>query len=247
MALGYEVAVVAHFTELVGVLHHHSKVLLGIKIKVVHIASNNLYVARSGIGAHHVESLGQEAVVHKDFANTIFLGLAAALGKKHQHTLATGSGLVQQTGIAQGHAGHLAHHGLVGHQSLQATLADFSLIGGIGGIPSGVLKNIALDDTRSDRIIIAHADIGLEQFVLVGQLTAAVEEFILIDAIGYGHRFFQTNGCGHSLVNQFVDGANTDFLQHFFLFGSLAHTIVSLGKIVANHIVIINLFIFIHR
>ena len=239
VALGYELGVVANFTKLVGVLNHDSEILGSIEIEILHIAGFNLNVAGSGIGAHHVESLRQYAIVDENLVHTVFLSLAAAAGKEHQHALATCSGLVQQAGIGHRHVGHVGHHGLISHQGFETALADFSLVRGVGGIPTSVLKYIALDNSGGNGAVVTHTDIGLIQFVFLSQRAATVQELILVDAIGNGHRFFKADSSRHSLVDKFIHRTDADFFQHLLFFNRVGDTVVSRGEIVTNHIVML--------
>ena len=237
VALGDELGVVRHLAKLVGVLHHHGEIFGGVEVEILHIAGHDLDVAGSGIGAHHVEGLRQDTVVDENLVHTILLSLAAAAGEEHQHALAAGGSLVQQAGVGHGHVGHVGHHGLIGHQGLQTALADLGLVRRVGGIPTGVLKHIALDDRRGDGTIVTHTDIGLIQLVLLSQRAATVQELILIDAVGYGHRLLQTDGGRHSLVDKFFHRTDTDFFQHLLFVSRVGDTVVSRGEIVANHII----------
>ncbi len=239
VALGDKLGIIAHLTKLVGVLHDDTKILGSVEVEVLHLTRHNLDIAGSGVGAHHVERLRQHTVVNKNLVHSVFLSLTAAAGKEHQHALATGSCFVQKAGVGHRHVGHVCHHGLIGHQCLQTALANLGLIRSVGGIPACILKHVALNHGRSDSAVVSHTDIGLVNLVLLGQGTAAVQKLVFVDAVGYGHRFFQADSGRHSLVDKFFHRTNTDFIQHLLFVSRIGDTVVSRGEIVANHIVIL--------
>ena len=237
VSLGDELGVVRHLAKLVGILDHGAEEGV-VELYLGGLADNNLYAARSGVGAHHVEGLREDAVVDENLADVILLLLAAAAVVEHNHTFAAGGSLVEQRCVGQRHSGHIAHHRLVGHQSLEAALADLGLIRSISCVPAGVLKHVALDDGRRDGAVVAHTDVRFEHLVLLGQSAAAVQELKFVDAVGNGHRLVEAYGLGHSLVDKFLHRGDADGFKHFFFVSGLRNAVVTSGEIVGNHRII---------
>ena len=236
MAFGDKIGIVGNLTELVGILHHSAEEAL-VGHKFGSLAGDDLDTARGRIGAHHVERLGEDAFVDKDFAHIGLDGGAATAVVEHNHTFAASSGFVEKRCVGQRHLGHVGHHGLIGHQGLKSTLADLGLVRRIGGIPAGVFKHVALDDGRGNGVVVTHTDIALEELVFLGQATAAVQKLVFVDTISDGHGFVETDRGGHSLVDQFIHGVDTDGFQHFFFVGGFRNAIVTRCKIIGYHIV----------
>src|SRR3546814_16905477 len=65
---------------------------------------------------------------------------------------------IEQRGIGDVKPGQVADQSLVVEQRLQPALADFGLIGGIGGVPGGIFKDIAMDHRREGRAVLALPD-----------------------------------------------------------------------------------------
>ena len=91
------------------------------------------------------------------------LAFDAALGQGHG--LGSSCGLVEHGGIGNGHATQVADHGLEVDQRLHAALRNFSLVGRVGGVPGGVLQDVAKDHRGRVRAVVALADIALEDLV----------------------------------------------------------------------------------
>lgn len=98
--------------------------------------------------------------------------LAAREGRTHGHGFGSGGGLVEERGIADLHSGQVSDHGLEVEQGLQAPLGDLGLVGGVLGVPAWVLQQVALDDRGQVRVVVAHAQVRLEDLVLVCHLPA---------------------------------------------------------------------------
>ena len=123
------------------------------RVEVLGRADDDLDPERLGPGLHHADGLGMAALVDEEGPR---LRLGATLG--HGHGLGRRRGLVQKRGIGHVHARQFRHHGLVVQQCLQPALGDLGLVGRIGGVPGGVLQDVALDRRGRDRAVIALAD-----------------------------------------------------------------------------------------
>ena len=202
VGLSDELGVVADFAKLVGILHDSTEESI-VELNLAGLADNDFDVARSGVGAHHVERLREDAVVDKNLVDAVLLLGAAAAVVEHNHTFAASGGLVEERRVGQRHTGHIADHRLIGHQGFETALADFGLIGSVGGVPASVFEDIALDDSRCDGVVVTHTDIALEHLVLLSQSAAAVQEFVFVDAVGDGHRLFEADAGRDGLVDKF--------------------------------------------
>ena len=114
-------------------------------------------------GDQQVDGLGENLIGHQEgmccFAFFTFYAV------EHGHCFCSSRAFVQQRRVGDGQAGHVADHGLEIEQCLQTTLSNFSLVRGVLGVPTGILKNIAGNNRRGNRTIIAEADIGAENLV----------------------------------------------------------------------------------
>ena len=82
------------------------------------------------------------------------------------HCLGSGRRLVEHRGIGNRHTRKIADHGLEIDKGLHAPLRDLRLIGSVGGIPAGVLQNIAADHGGKMCPVVSHTDIGGTGLVL---------------------------------------------------------------------------------
>ncbi len=226
VALGDEARPILCLAELVGILHEGGEVA-AVELSLGGFASDDLNATGSGIGLHHGQGLGQDALVDEHLADTVLDGLTRTAVEEHNHGLAGGGGLVEQTGVAQRHAGHAGNHGLIVHQGLQTSLADFGLVGSVARVPTRVLKDIAHDDGRGDGAVVAHADVALVELVLLGQRAYMVQELILAHAFRQGHRLLETDGGGDSFLDKLVHRTHTDGLKHLFRFGLVGDAVVT--------------------
>jgi len=90
---------------------------------------------------------------------------AVLVGDAHAHGLSGGSALVEERAGGDGHASQVADDGLIGEHGLEAALGHLSLVGRVGGVPRGVLQDVASDDGGGDAVVEALTDVGA---VLVG-------------------------------------------------------------------------------
>ena len=85
---------------------------------------------------------------------------------EHGHRLGGGGRFVEQRGVGDVEAGQVGDHGLEIEQRFEPALRDLRLVGRVGGVPAGIFEDVALDDRRRDRVVIALADEGAEDLVL---------------------------------------------------------------------------------
>ena len=90
---------------------------------------------------------------------------------RHGHGLRRCGPFIQQGGIGHVHSGEIDHHALEVQQGLQPPLRDFSLVGRVGGVPAGILQDVALNYSRCDGPVITLPDKRLAQHIPRHDLT----------------------------------------------------------------------------
>lgn len=143
------------------VLHEHAEAVGQLGGEV---ALDQLDAERLGAGGEHGLGLRQGVGVDDEHVGGC---LAGAAGQGHR--LGDGGGLVEQGGAGDVEGGQVGHDRLEVEQGLQAALGDLRLVGGVGGVPARVLQEVAADDGRGDRVVVAQADHRGEHRVAGGE------------------------------------------------------------------------------
>ena len=154
---------------------------------------------------------------------------------QHGHRFRCRSGLVQQGGIGDLHAGQVHDHGLEIQQCFQAPLRNLGLVRGVGGVPTGIFQYVALDHRRHDGVVITQTDIALVQPVLRRDAAQVPVVGILGHAFRQIQRLLQADRRWYGLVYQSVQRGRIDLVQHGlnFMFG---RAVVAAGKFISgNH------------
>ena len=172
-------------------------------------AKNQLVAKETGTGLHHVDGLREAGGIDKEQ-----VGLRLADPASHGHGFGGSGGFVEQRGVRQFEAGEVDDHLLVVEQGFETALGDFSLVGGVGGVPARVFQHIAQDDLGRQGVVVAHADQGFVDLVLAGNGFEFGQSFCFRDGIGEWHGSGQANGCGHGLFDQGVHAGGADGFQH---------------------------------
>ena len=94
-----------------------------------------------------------------------------------QDRLGDGGGLIEQGGVGDVEAGEVLDDLLEVEQGFEAALGDLGLVWGVGGVPGGVLDEVAADHGGGDRVKVALADHLLAHDVLAGDRAEFVEDF----------------------------------------------------------------------
>src|SRR5699024_11687461 len=112
-----------------------------------------------------------------------------------QDRLGDGGGLIEEGGVGDVETGEVLDDLLEVQQRLEPTLGDLGLVRGVGGVPGGVLDEVAADDGRGDRVKVALADeLGAHE-VLAGQVAQIGEYVVLGWAVpGDGHTVCRSGG-----------------------------------------------------
>ncbi len=88
-------------------------------------------------------------------------------GVTERHRFGRGGRFVEERGVGDVERGQVGHHRLEIEQRLEAALRDLGLVGRVGGVPTGIFEDVALDDRRDDAVGIARADEVAHDFVLL--------------------------------------------------------------------------------
>ncbi len=127
---------------------------------------------------------------------------------------ADGRRLVEQRSRRDRQPGEFGDQRLEIEQHLQPALADLGLVGRVGGVPGGVLEQVALDDRRHDGAVIAGADKTLQHNVGAHLRAELGQRLGFRCSRGQGERAFQANRLRHGLGNQRLDRRHADDREH---------------------------------
>ena len=126
-----------------------------------------------------IKRLREEVAVHEELVAALPDGFARTQREHHQHRLGRGRAFVQQRTVADLHTRERDDRGLEVQQRLEAALRYFGLVGGVGGVPRGILEDVARHGGRYGAGVVAHADERSEAAVAVGQRADVGGEFAL--------------------------------------------------------------------
>jgi hypothetical protein len=159
-----ERAQVADLAVDAGVLQQGGKAVVGFKVgsQVAGVYQVHGDAQRLGAGLDHFQRLREDVVADDETG-----GLALATAGGQGHGFGGGRGLVQHGSVGNGHAGEVGHHGLEVDQGFHAALGDFSLVGRVGGVPGGVLEDVAQDDAGDVGAVVALTDEVAHHLVLL--------------------------------------------------------------------------------
>lgn len=164
-----------------------------------------------GAGAQHGNGLRKAMPVDK-------ITLAGVLRQppRHGHGFRGGGRFVQQRGIGDLHAGQVDDHLLEIQQRLQAALADFRLVRGIGRIPAGILQDVALDHRGHDGVVVAQPDHRGEDLVARAHFAHVIDDRALADGFGERQWFRVDQTGGNGPLDQFLQVTAVQRGQHLF-------------------------------
>jgi len=117
------------------------------------------------------------------------------------HRFRGGGAFIEQRGVGDIEPGQIHHHRLEVQQRFEPALGDFGLVRGVGGVPAGILQNVAQDHGRRDAVLVAHADIGAEDLVLRGDFHEGGQHFVFAAGGGELERTPQPDLRRHRLLN----------------------------------------------
>ena len=206
-----EAAVVDHAAVGGRVLHERSEHAV-VEGEALVVADHDLDAARLGAGAHHRDGLRVAQLGHEEHVGVVALDQTG----QHVHGLGRGRALVEQRGARDIQAGQIDDHGLEVEQRLQPTLRHLGLVGRVGGVPTGVFQDVALDDRGNDAAVVAHPDERAGHAVAVGQAARLGQQLVLAQRRRQIHGRGQADGRGHGLADQLVQRAGAHDLEHRF-------------------------------
>ena len=234
MCCGREVRIVAHGAVGGRVLDDGAELLAREAVFVVFV-DDQFDAERFAAREQHVERLREDVAVDEELVATFPDRFARAQREHHQHGFGGGRALVQERAVADLHARERDHGGLEVQQRLEAALRDLGLVGRVGGVPGGVLEDVAHDGGRDGTGVVAHADERSEATVAVGQRADVGGEFVFAHPFGRQcERLLEPDGLGNDLRDQFVDRLCADHFEHGFEVFFVADADVAFGKLVEH-------------
>ena len=193
------------------ILHDHAEER-SVRRPARHVAFHQFDAHRGRARLQHVDVLREEAFVDEELV-VAHLAMRPCM-IEHQHRLRGGRRFIQQRCVRDGQRRQIAHHRLEIQQRFQATLRDLRLVGRIGSVPTGVLQDVPHDRLGHDGAVVAQADVTAEALVARAERTHVLQVFQFRERIAHIQRLLQADGAGNGLLDQFIDRAHTDRLQH---------------------------------
>ncbi len=144
--------------------------------------------------------------------NAVARVAVVAVGDRNR--LRHGRRFVEQRGRGHRQAGEFGNKRLEMEQHLQPALADLGLVGRVGGVPGGILEQVALDHGRHVAAMIAGADEALGDLVLRHHRGQFGERIGLAQRRRQVERPVEPDRAGHRLRNQRVDGGDAERGEH---------------------------------
>ena len=140
---------------------------------------------------------------------------AAILEPERQgHRLGRGGGLIQHGRIGDVQGSEVADHGLEIQERLEPALGNLGLIGRVGRVPAGVFQHVALNHWRGDGVVIALADEGAENLVLLGNAPEFRKRLVFAPRRRQIQLPPETDGGRHRCIDQPVQRGVAEERQH---------------------------------
>ncbi len=157
MGRGREGVVVAHGAVGGRILDDGAE-LAACEFVLVVVVDDEFDAERFAAREQHVERLREDVAVDEELVAPLFDRFARAQREHHGHGFGRGGAFVQKRAVADLHACERDDGGLEVEQGFQTALRDFSLIGGVGGVPRRILEDVAHHGGRHGAGVVAHAD-----------------------------------------------------------------------------------------
>ncbi len=141
------------------------------------VRDDRLDAARLGPRAHHGDGLRVTPLGDHEQGGRARRGPRHRLGEVHG--FGGGGGFIEQGRVRDREGGEIGDHRLEVEQRLEPPLRDLRLVRRVGGVPARVLHDVALDDLRRERVVIAHPDVRPIQLVLGGEAAERLEHLAL--------------------------------------------------------------------
>ncbi len=196
------------FAARIGILQQGAEHVVTLR-GVFRLAEYQFETEIRGAGPDHVDGLREGCLIdEKDIAP----GLGNA--PRHGHRFGGGRGLVEQRGVGDFQAGQVDHHLLVVEQGFEAALCDLGLVGRVGGVPAGILEQVAQDHGRRQRAVIALADQRLPDHVLCRDGFQCGQRRVFRHGAGQVERALQADGGGYRFADQRAQRIGADRGEH---------------------------------
>ena len=179
-------------------------------VDVGEVGDRHLDAQRQGPGLGDRDGLRQGVPVDEEDR----LGGALRAAAHEGHRLGDRGGLVEERRAGDGEAGEVADDGLEVDEGLEPALGDLRLVRRVGGVPGGVLQDVALDHRRGHRAVVAEADHRAHQRVEAGQPTQLADHGALRRCGVEAQGPVRTDGAGYGDVDEGVEGGLADHLEH---------------------------------
>ncbi len=164
--------------------------------------------------ADHVERLRKHVVRNEEAP-----ALAPADAQRERHRLGGRRRLVEHRRIGDRHAREVADHRLEIDERLEAPLRDLRLVRRVRRVPRGILEDVAQDDARRVRAVVALPDVRREHAILRGDRPQARKRLRLGDGPRQRQRRALANPRGHDGVDQRGAGRIAQHREHRGLVG----------------------------
>jgi hypothetical protein len=229
-----------HPSRFVGRLHQraeHAVAELGLRHHLVR-RQQNLDPERLRPRAKDVERLRKTGVGHQELrrAHTPLNPLRLH-PRQHGHRLGGGGRFVEQRCIGDLHPRQVGHHRLKIEERFEAPLRDLGLIGRVGRVPTRVLEDVAENDARCDRVVVAVADERAGDLIARRDRAELLEEVVLALALREVQRRLEPDARRDRFVHQRVERRRADGLEHVGRFFRVWSDVAGLERFeVKNHV-----------
>ena len=199
--------VVVDLAEGVGVLQEDAEAVDAGRLGIV--ADMQFDAEAVGARTHDFEGLRVHRAGDEEHVRLRF---RRALGQGHR--LGRGGRLIEQRGVGDLHAGQVGDHGLEVDQGLHAALRDFRLVRRVGRVPGRVLEDVAQDDVRRMRAVVALADEAAEDAVAIGDAADAGQRLDFGDGVRQVQRERRLDLARHDGIGHRVERVVADDAEH---------------------------------
>ncbi len=169
---------------------------------------DNLDPEGLGPGADDIDGLGKTGVTDQE----LFPFHPRPGGKGHG--LGRGGGFVEERCVRHGKGGELADEGLVIQQSLEPSLRNLGLIGGVGRVPARILEDAALDHRWRDRAVVTASDAGTDVRVSPEDPVELREGFGLVEGRRQRERLVAEKIGGDDLADEGIERRTSQRREH---------------------------------
>ena len=149
----------------------------GAELEARGVRDDGLHAARFRPGAHDRDRLRVASLGDHEHRRRAGGYSRDRFGQVHR--FGGGGGFIEEGGVGDRQGGEVGDERLEVEQRLEPSLRDLRLVRRVGGVPARVLHDVALDDLRRERVVIAHPDVRPIQLVLGGEAAERLEHLAL--------------------------------------------------------------------